>query len=113
MFKPHNLVGEHVVVFHEFYYKVKKDYLKSTLCTLSSNIVTHFELSSNGALAKCYSPLKIFELKASKDFSNVIQLDKNQHTVHNQNEITCWLQTAEGNTRIEAELYVRISHRRK
>ena len=92
---------------------MKKDYLKPTLCHLSSNIVTHFELSNSGALAKCFSPLKIFELKAAKDFSDVIQLDKNQHIVHNQNEIQCWLQPAEANSRIEAELYIRISHRRK
>ena len=105
--------GEHIIVFHELYFKLKKDYSSSTLCHLSSNIVTHFELSKSGALSKCHSPLKIIELKASKDFSNVIQLDKSQHIVHNQNEIMCWLQTAEGTTRIEAELYIRISHKRK
>lgn len=30
---------------------------------LASNLVTHFELSDNGALIKCFSPLKIIELK--------------------------------------------------
>ena len=102
-----SLKGEHIIIFHEFYFKLKEDHPKPILCALASNIVSHFELSSNGVLAKCYSPLKIFELKGAKDFSNLIQLDKSQHIIHNQNDITVWLQTAEGNTRIDAELFVR------
>ena len=91
---------------------MKEDHPEPILCVLASNIVTHFELSSNGALAKCYSPLKIFELKGAKGFSTIIQLDKSQHIIHNKNDITVWLQTAgptteEGNTRIDAELFVR------
>ena len=87
-------------MFHEFYFKLKSDQLTPILCSLSSNIVTHFELSSTGVLAKCYSPLKIFELKAeSKDYSSLIQLDKSQHIVHNQSEIVCWLQEAKCNNR--------------
>ena len=103
-------------MFHEFYYRLKKSQLKPILCALSSNIVTHFEVSSTGALAKCYSPLKIFELKPGpKGFSAIIQLDKDQHIVHNQSEIACWLQEASGDNvnRIDIELYVRISHKRK
>ena len=55
--------GEHIIVFHELYFKLQKDQPMPVLCTLASNIVTHFEVSSTAALAKCFSPLKIFEVK--------------------------------------------------
>ena len=103
-------------MFHEFYYKLKKEQKKTVLCSLSSNITSHFEVSNNGSLTKCFSPLKIFELKPGpKGFSAIIQLDKDQHIVHNQSEIACWLQEASGDNvnRIDIELYVRISHKRK
>ena len=86
-------------MFHELYSKLKKDQPMPVLCTLASNIVTHFEVSSTAALAKCFSPLKIFEVKGPKDFSTIIQLDRSQHIVHNQSEIICWMQEAKGNTR--------------
>ena len=86
-------------MFHELYFKLKKDQPMPVLCTLASNIVTHFEVSSTAALAKCFSPLKIFEVKGPKDFSTIIQLDRSQHIVHNQSEIICWMQEAKGKTR--------------
>ena len=82
--------------------------------SLASNIVTHFEVSpTTSTLTKVFSPLKIFELKGSKDSSTIIQLDKSQHIIHNQSEIVSWLQEAKGKTRIDAELFVRLSHKRK
>ena len=92
-------------MFHELYFKLKKDQPMPVLCTLASNIVTHFEVSSTAALAKCFSPLKIFEVKGPKDFSTIIQLDRSQHIVHNQSEIICWLQEAKGNSRYRVSGY--------
>ena len=63
---------------------LKKDQPMPVLCTLASNIVTHFEVSSTAALAKCFSPLKIFEVKGPKDFSTIIQHDRSQHTVRSK-----------------------------
>ena len=48
------------------YLTLKKDQKTPLPCTLCSNIVTHFEKSSDGSLKKVFSPLKYVQLKGSK-----------------------------------------------
>ena len=107
------LIGEHIIVFQEMYIRLKKDHVRPILCSLNCNIATHFDNNQNGTLTKCHSPLKLIELKGNQDQSQIFQLDKFEHLVKNQSEITLWVTDVKGGKRIDVDLYVRLSHRRK
>lgn len=107
------LYGEHILCFQEMYLKLKTHQTNPILCTLSSNVVSHFEISEDGSLTKCYSPLKYFELKGVKEHTILLQLDKTEHTIKNSSEVVCWITDVISGKRIDLDLYIRIAHRRK
>ena len=54
------LSGKHELRFHQMYWKLKSNQTAPLLCTLCSNVVTHFEILEDGNLTKIFFPLKFF-----------------------------------------------------
>ena len=64
------LMGENFIRIHEMFLTLKQKQSVPIICTLCSNIATHFEKTSDGSsLKKVSSHLKYLQLKGSKVIS--------------------------------------------
>ncbi len=89
------LIGEHELVFHEMYYKLKFEQKLPILCTLATNVLTTWELLPSGKITKIFSPLKLFELIGSVNDSKLLQINGQiTYKLKNHSHIICWIQGA-------------------
>ena len=108
------LIGAHEVVFLELHAKLLFEEVEPILVTLSSNLISNFELTSDGSLIKTFAPLKFIELKGQKDSTLSVQLDKDIiYTFCGTSNVKFWLQSVSAKKRHSVELNVRMAYRQK
>ena len=106
------LSGKHELRFHQMYWKLKSIQTAPLLCTLCSNVVTHFEILEDGNLTKIFSPLKFFIVSGSVNDFKLLDLGTEKFTITNNSEIKFWISDLKTQKRLNIEIIIRMSHRR-
>ena len=106
------LSGKHELRFHQMYWKLKSNQTAPLLCTLCSNVVTHFEILEDGNLTKIFSPLIFFIVKGSVNDFELLDLGTEKFTITNNSEIKFWISDLKTQKQLDIEIIIRMSHRR-